>query len=91
MLVAGDQVDAFGDGREDGLALGFLAGLAGLDLDQLDGREAERPASGLRARDIVERQRALWRPSEFTDRDQRDLQVEETMWLESTDQIFSIW
>lgn len=89
MLVAGNDVGVFQMRKKD-LGLGGLAGFAGLDLDDLDRTQAQRTATGRRALGVVGGQGGGGITPEPPDRQQGDLQLAALMWLESTDQIFSM-
>jgi hypothetical protein len=60
VLVAGDQLGALG-ARQDRLGFRRLAGLARLDLDDLDRAKSQRPTRRGRALGVVTRQRSLGR------------------------------
>jgi len=89
MLIAGDDMGVFQMGRQN-LGLGGLARLSGLNLDHLDGTQAQGATGSGGALDIVGGQGGLRGPSQSSDSQQRYLQLAALMWLESTDQIFSM-
>ena len=89
MLVAGNDVGVLQLGKQ-GLGLGGLAGLSGLDLDDLDRTQPQRPARSRRALGVVGGQGGGGIAPEPPDRQQDDFQLAALMWLESTDQIFSM-
>jgi hypothetical protein len=72
------------------LALGGLAGLAALQLDDLDRAEAERPARGRGAFGVVAGENRFRRAAKPADREDRDLQLATERIGGSTDQIFSM-
>ena len=89
MLVAGNDVGVLEVGEQD-LGLGGLAGLLRLDFDDLDGTQTQRPARSRRALGVVGGQGGGGIAPEPPDRQQDDPQLAALMWLESTDQIFSM-
>ena len=89
MLVAGNDVGVLQVGQED-LGLGGLAGLFGLDLEDLDRTQPQRPAGSGGALGVVDGQGGGGIAPEPPDRQQDDPQLAALMWLESTDQIFSM-
>ena len=89
VLIAGDDVGAFQVGQQN-LGLGGLAGLLRLDLDDLDGPQAQRPAGRGGAVGVVAGQRRLGSAAQPPDRQQRDLQFATVRVGGSTDQIFSM-
>jgi hypothetical protein len=89
MLIAGDDMGVLQMGGQD-LGLGGLARFAGLYLDHLDGTQAQGATGSGGALDIVGGQDGLRGPSQPSDSQQRYLQLAALMWLESTDQIFSM-
>ena len=73
MFVAGDDalmVQAWEEGR----GFGRLAGAFGFDLDEADGREAERPAAGLSPGYPVTGECGFGRPAQAADADQVELE-----------------
>jgi hypothetical protein len=89
VLVAGNDVGVLQVGEED-LGLGGLAGFPGLDLEDLDRTQPQRPAGSGGALGVVGGQGGGGIAPEPPDRQQDDLQLAALMWLESTDQIFSM-
>lgn len=89
MLVARNDMGVLEMGEND-LGLGRLAGLASLDLDNLDRAKTQRPARSGGPLGVIDGQGGFRRSPQPTDGQQRDLQFAALMWLESTDQIFSM-
>ncbi len=89
VLVAGYDVGVLEVGDQD-FGLGGLAGFAGLDLEDLDRTQTQRPARSRRALGVVGGQGGRRVSPQPPDRQQGDLQLAALMWLESTDQIFSM-
>jgi hypothetical protein len=92
VLVAGDQDAALIDPGQDDFGLRGLARLAGFDLDNLHGPEAQSAAGSARPRGPVEREFGFGSRSEAPDAEQDDLEAQfaAVRWPESTDQIFSM-
>jgi hypothetical protein len=80
------------DPRQDDLGLGRLARLAGFDLDDLHGPQAQGPTGRVRPRGPVEREFGFGRSPKPADAEQDDLEAQfvAVRWPESTDQIFSM-
>ena len=89
VLVAGDDVSVF-EMLQDEVALGGLAGLPAVELDDLHRAEAERAAGGRGALGVVAGERRLRRAAEAADGQDRDLQFATERAGGSTDQIFSM-
>ena len=89
MLVAGDDVGVL-QVRKENLGLGGLAALAGPDLDDLDRAETQRPSGSRGALGVVGGEGGFGSTTQPADGQQRDFQFAALMWLESTDQIFSM-
>lgn len=89
VLVAGDDVAVL-QVLEQQLALGGLAGLLALQFDDLDGADAQGPARGGGAFDVVAREAGLRGAAELGDGQEGDFQLAAARVGGSTDQIFSM-
>jgi hypothetical protein len=89
VLVAGDDVSVFQMLQQE-LALGGLAGLSAIELDDLHRAEAQGPAGGGGALGVVAGERGFLRTAEPADGQDRDLQLATERAGGSTDQIFSM-
>jgi hypothetical protein len=87
-LIAGDEPTL--GLRQQRFALGRLAGLAALNLDDGDGTQADRAARGGGALGVVEREGRFGGAPQASDAEQRDPQFAAARLGGSTDQIFSM-